>query len=1086
MARRLLSLALLLSACGATRPPPAPPRKTNVRLTISTSTLANGQRVVIVNDPNAIDVQVTMRFQVGSINDGDHPGIAHLVEHMMFEQTLEGQPLFTHFEDTASFFNAFTSFDATTYVARAPTAQLDKLIALEAARLSVPCSTISEATFAREREVVLNELTERDQNTEVYSAIHGVLYPKNHPYRQAIGGSEQSVRAITLEQVCAFADTYYSPRNGVLVISGNVGDRAHDALAKLGTTATKRVAPTPRAVPHPGHLAAHLEVPAPVDDDVLVLAWALPAERGLQTKVRAIAAALPRLVDAEIEGTVVPVEFGDRGAPMYGLAVLPAEGETLEQATAGMRKGIEKLPTLFATTDRASNVMFDRIREGGIYSLYSSLEDGGDRDSRLAAYVLAGLDPTATLAAEIKALRNLSRDEGAAIVRQYLDANAPTVITLKASAGKKRGEKLALRKPIHDIGQRRTPPDPALARKPADAPASGDVVAAKTHVLPNGLKVVLLPMSSVPTVDIRLIFGTGTADEARNERGIATLTANALTWDLHHLNDILLFVGAGGMKDVDVGADRTSFSVQGMGTQVDVLLAGLRRLIREGTFDDDSAKLVLAMRRAIKRTDDEGALTDSWRAAMYGPDHPYVQAGIARHSSKSLTLDDAARFRAVHYMPSNATLVIAGSFDPALADRWIEFLFGDWRGHAVSRPVTRSSPAPASIAKIDDIAMVQLRIALPVTTDNRAEQLVAAEMLKGIANDVRFELAAGYSVEAQLAERRLARHYVIGGGIDAARAAEALHLIRDRIAQLRTDANVAARAFVTARKHVIAQLLSRVGSAGSLASRVEHDVEMGRAPMFDLETAASVQALTIDGMTAALADLDLARGTVLMRGPAAELKDAFGVLGRKASYVMADPFAQAPDADDPRGPSATAPLGMIAAPVAMADVEPALVNQPPPPLAVTAGLDFMAGLVFENGEFYPSLGYLVSGEIGYRFHPRAAVGLRAAVGSLDGNYASGEPDRDFSVMPIDVGGYLSYVGKKGTWYEGSIGLRRDRVSDEMGTRTHSGIGYGLELGRDLFGVGPGRIGIVFGFHAMSYRTSESGSSLFTLGFVYQR
>jgi len=68
----------------------------------------------------------------------------------MFQQQLAGQPVFTYLEDTATYFNAATTLDATTYVARAPAAALGKLLAIEALRIEQRCSTLTEDAFARE------------------------------------------------------------------------------------------------------------------------------------------------------------------------------------------------------------------------------------------------------------------------------------------------------------------------------------------------------------------------------------------------------------------------------------------------------------------------------------------------------------------------------------------------------------------------------------------------------------------------------------------------------------------------------------------------------------------------------------------------------------------------------------------------------------------------------------------------------------------------------------------------------------------------------------------------------------------------
>ena len=82
-------------------------------------------------------------------------------------------------------------------------------------------------------------------------------------------------------------------------------------------------------------------------------------------------------------------------------------------------------------------------------------------------------------------------------------------------------------------------------------------------------------------------------------------------------------------------------------------------------------------------------------AAMFGGGHPYARAVTSQTTAK-LTEGDIAQFRAARYTPDNATLVIAGRFDAALADRWIDYLFADWTGHVGPRTSERATPQPAS------------------------------------------------------------------------------------------------------------------------------------------------------------------------------------------------------------------------------------------------------------------------------------------------------------------------------------------------------------------------------------------------------
>lgn len=1079
------SLVLLtaLAAC-APRPPPAPPRRTSLGLDISTITLPNGLRVVVVKDPTATDIQVTARYQVGAVEDGAHPGMAHLVEHLMFQQILDGQPIFALLEDVATHFNATTTFDATNYVARAPRSALGTLLAIEVARLELRCSTITDVAFVNERDVVTNELAQRDLSTDAFGALHRVLYPEGHPYRRGVGGTRASVGAIDREDTCAFMDARYAPNNAAVVISGKLSEAdVQTALAALGKQIAKREGSKPARVGRPKAQQSNIEMPVSLDDDVLVLAWPLPLDPALQVKVRAIAAALPRLIDAEIKGAVIGLELGDTGAPMIGVAIVAGENETLTQAAAGAWRGIESLPDVFlAKVSRLADVAFDRLQEAGVYALYASLEDGSDRDIKLATHVLAGRDPRTAITDELQQLRGLSRFDGMEIASQYLSARRPTSIVLRASVSKKSGKRTTLSAPIHDMGQRRTARDPALARRPLELAPAADS-GAKTRVLPNGLRIVLLPFATVPTFDARLIFGSGTGDEPSGRRGVALLAAHTLTWDLHFAEDLIAFARAGGMRSADVSTDRTSFSVQGLDMNLDVVLAGLRRWVRDGTYDDTAQAFMTAIQRATKRFDDQGVVTDAWRAALFGEHHPYVRAGLGRHASTQLSLGDAAHFRSSFYTPDNATLVIAGRFDPALADRWIDFLFADWHGRAATRATVPITPIPASIARVDDTAMLQVRVALPAGTTSRAQELVAAEMLAGVVRDVRYRLGASYTMDAQLAETRIASFYVLDGWIDANRSTAAVQLVRDRIELLRRDPALAAEAFVVARARVVTQLRSQVGNASSLAARVEEDVASARAPMSHLDTARAVQALTIDEMRPTLASLDLAAATILINGPAAEVKSAFGVLGRNPVYLASPPPA-----------TETASPGTVVSSVAgaeqhvlLSDLAPALTVQPPqgrtlllyPSVGLLSLKGDDVGGVANASLTGPSLG----AGAGYRVVWWSAIGGYAEVGRYTGSYQIGMVEQAVSVVPVHLTA-LWHVDTQPLWTAGLIGINFDRIAETGGdARWRSGTFYGLMGGYDFLRPGAHRVGL-----AARWQRSfgDDGFSIYSIGFYYRQ
>ena len=198
---------------------------------------------------------------------------------------------------------------------------------------------------------------------------------------------------------------------------------------------------------------------------------------------------------------------------------------------------------------------------------------------------------------------------------------------------------------------------------------------------------------------------------------------------MRHLSDVAAFIVSGGTNNVEVSREHTSFVVQGIDMHLDYLLAALRRWAVDGRYSGGADILVDVLAKQRKRTDEDDSFIDAWVSALYGDRHPYTHAGFIRHASADLTVEDAERFRSSHFTPDNATLMIAGHFDIAIANRWIDYLFTDWRGHAEPRNIPAPTLSPASIARVEDLTQLGMSIVLPANTGTRAQRLVVASMV---------------------------------------------------------------------------------------------------------------------------------------------------------------------------------------------------------------------------------------------------------------------------------------------------------------------------------------------------------------------
>ncbi len=1065
--RAMSSRAVVILMCGvvascAVMPPPpaAPPRRTNMELAIGSTVLANGLRVVRVHDPRAREVHVTMRYAVGAADDpAAQEGVAHLVEHLMFEQVVGAQSITAKLESSARYYNAFTGYDATTYITYAPTAQLDALLFIEFVRMNLRCASITESVFTREREVVLQELRMRDQSSELRAALHRGTYPDKHPYARLAGGTLDTVGAITLKQACAFADAHYGPSNAVLVVSGNVDAATLEAsVAKYLAKVPRRDVASQVALPSATQARA-VETNAPIDEDAVLFAWPLPVDPEARAQIGAVAGVVAMYIDHAIKGRVTEIPIGDSRAPMFGVIIEPGEGETTGDVIAMLKGALARAPLWFSQRGDWGRIAFNLTQQSAIHAQFAALEDGPERDMELARRVFAGIAPERALGGTLHALRTMNAQLAGELVLEHFAYAKANIVVLKASDQTRGTTKLSAKEPVHDMGQRRDT-DPALATQPVAEPISTRPVDGMiTRTLPNGMRVILMPLTSVPVVDARVVFTAGTSDEEPDRRGAAIVAAQGLSISLKYLHDTLAMAEAGATLAVNAGPDRTTFATTGLDMHLDYMLAGLRRLVRDGTYEGASS-IVKAMRATQKTSDDEGARTDAWRTAIYGTEHPYRIAGMPRHIAHDLNISDVLKFRRSYYTPDNATLIIAGRFDPAVANRWIDYLFGDWSGTRRERSATPTTVKPVSLAIDDDVSQTTIRIAMPVTRGTRAQRLVATEMFAAIAREVRHQLGASYELGADYNELRRSALYEISGSIDAPRTTEAIELIAARVAALRTDADGTARAFVDARKRVLSRISDITNTASTLADRVTDDIGLDRAPLSDVEVARDVHDLTLSGMSDALAELDLARAAILMRGPTAQIDKAYAALGRTPRRVIGD-------VEDPFAPKDAPIVFPDEQPVYPSDVEDSLTGP-----RRGRSLSFGATAGYATGKILQRTGLLgprVGAYAGFRIDETKAIGLRASITSIDGTYNKGTEivrvDVPIEATIVSIGAYMHGTAFDRLYAGLTLSINTDQTRADTGVNMmtsvwDSGVSIGLEAGIDLLRMGRHRIGVL--------------------------
>jgi zinc protease len=224
--------------------------------------------------------------------------------------------------------------------------------------------------------------------------------------------------------------------------------------------------------------------------------------------------------------------------------------------------------------------------------------------------------------------------------------------------------------------------------------------------LPNGLEVILHEDHSTPIVVVNTWYKVGSGDEKPGRTGFAHLFEHVMFTGSGHVpygvHDRLT-EGVGGGNNGSTTNDRTNYyeivpsnylesalwlESDRMGFLLDAL---------DTTKLNAQRDIVKNERRESVDNQPYGRADEIISAATYPATHPYSWPVIGSMTDLSAASEkDVKDFFRLYYAPNNATLTIAGDFDPVQAKRWIAKYFGDIpRG----KPITRPNVKPVTLAE---------------------------------------------------------------------------------------------------------------------------------------------------------------------------------------------------------------------------------------------------------------------------------------------------------------------------------------------------------------------------------------------------
>ena len=390
--------------------------------------LDNGLRVIVQPVRTAPLVSVWAWYHVGSKDEGPgRTGVSHWVEHMNFKGSanIPRDEMKTFVEKFGGTWNGYTWIDQTAYFETASRAALDRLLFLEAERMSA--CTYDPQDCESERTVIISELqgSENDPEQLLDVELTAAAF-RAHPYRHPTIGWLPDLQTMTREDLFNHYRSYYTPTNAHVVIVGDVEPdeaflAAHREFGHIEGTAVGRrlttAEPAPRGerrvtVERPG-TTAYLKIawpaPAVTDQDFFALLIAdavLTGAKGLnlwssfrlpppQRKARLYRALVERGLASTAMGAILPTEHPF----LYSISATVSDGVAPERVEGTLLDEIDRLrcdglvPGELARAQRQlrARLVFENdsvtniAHQLGYYSTIASLDVFFSLEARIAA-----------------------------------------------------------------------------------------------------------------------------------------------------------------------------------------------------------------------------------------------------------------------------------------------------------------------------------------------------------------------------------------------------------------------------------------------------------------------------------------------------------------------------------------------------------------------------------------------------------------------------------------------------------------------------------------------------------------------------
>ena len=313
-------------------------------------------------------------------------------------------------------------------------------------------------------------------------------------------------------------------------------------------------------------------------------------------------------------------------------------------------------------------------------------------------------------------------------------------------------------------------------------------------VLPNGLRVITIPMPSFESSTVMVMVGAGSRYENRQNSGISHFLEHMAfkgTQKRPSARDISTLIdGIGGEFNAFTGKEATGYYVKSAVAHVELCLDVLSDMLMNSRFlKEEIEKEKGVILEEINLYEDTPArkIGDVYESLLYGDTPMGWDIAGEKDVIRKITREDFLKYLSSLYSPSNIAVVVAGGIDPKKVSVQVDKYFGKMMPFGILRytKVVENQAKPQILLKQKQTEQVHMALGVrtvPLSHPDHYSLAVLASILGGgmssrLFHEVREKRGLAYYV------RTSSDHYQDTGsmssvaGLDPKRVAEGISVM---------------------------------------------------------------------------------------------------------------------------------------------------------------------------------------------------------------------------------------------------------------------------------------------------------------------